>query len=113
MKSKKELYKIILDEYIIITNKDNTEIRNYFICNHIQNIFNKDIITLEEFTTILRDFQANKPSLELHEEFLIEDMWQDGDAWWWLSYQGELQYGIDIRTKFLEKLVDINDVAIL
>lgn len=103
MRSKKELYEIILNEYKELFYS------SIFICNTIEICYEGKLITEEEFTFILNDFKNNYPSTSQHSEFMIESFWNDNrEGSWWSVYDSLRNRNYSIRISFLEKLVRIN-----
>lgn len=108
MRTKKELYEVILASYIKLS-KENPHSANLFICHHIELCVEEGKITVEEGIFILEDFRSNRPSKTLHKEFTKgkAKYFAEECAWWVLCDNG-LEEGIKIRIKFLRKLIKIN-----
>jgi hypothetical protein len=108
MKSKKELYQIILDEYRVLCKS------SIFICNVIEICFLSDLITNEEYKFIMNDFNNNRPSESQHSEFMDMTYNRHSSCWWSMycdSYK-PFDYNVMIRITFLEKMVRIQDAIL-
>lgn len=108
MRTKKELYEVILASYIRLS-KENPDSGELFICNHIELCVKEEVITKEEKSFIFEDFKANRPNKTQHKEFMKEELGYKtfGSCWWWLCTP-VLKEGIEIRIEFLRKMVIIN-----
>jgi len=106
MRSKKELYKVILKSYIKLSEED-PHSGHLFICNHIDLLHRNEIITKKEFHLIFEDFKRNRPSEIQHKNYTKKLYITDGSAWWILSGI-DMEEGIKIRIKFLRRLIRLN-----
>lgn len=100
MRSKKELYEIILNKFRTTSTP--------FICNQIENLFElSNLITKEECEMILNDFHSNYPSTTQHSEFM-NDLFNQNNEYgsWWRNVDS--RRAKNIRITFLEKMVQIN-----
>ena len=95
MRTLNELYIILLDRLNI------TQIN--FICIHINRLFDDDIINLKEKRILFKHFRSQRPTVNLHDEFIVEDFhlinYVDG-AWWGSDNR-------ETRIKFLKKMIEI------
>lgn len=108
MKTLNALYIILLNFY-----KDNgMDIE--FICNTVDRLLVKSIITCEEYTSLMEHFISQYPTAELHPEFFndklfvpYDERYGTGGAWFLIGrYPVE---GYEIRVRFLEKMVLITE----
>ena len=105
MRSKKELYEIILFYYRIEAESiDSHHFTRKFLCNHIFTIFFDKLMTYDEYNFIMDDFNHQRPSSFRHTEFFYEGH-SDGNAWWRLTSNTQDE-DTHLRITFLEKLVD-------
>ena len=99
MRSKKELYQLVLDKF-----KKRILDRPFsFICVNIIYLHEDNIITKDEYLYILNDFKLNRPNKEQHSEFMNEFWVGDGGVWWNVDKDSSIT-----RIKFLEKLIENN-----
>ena len=98
MRNLKNLYKILLNQYI----KDRG-----FICHSIENIRMSGLITPFERDSLFAHFLSQKPSKKLHPEF-TRRIYLEGSAWWELV-PPFLEEGREIRINFIEKMIEITE----
>jgi len=104
MRSKKELYEIILDEY------KKFDYQCHYICHFIRDMWGMDILTDDEYEFIMNDFESNKPSYNIHEEFYNNRLYiGNRSTAWWITGLSESN---KVRIAFLEKMVRIQDAII-
>ena len=102
MRSKKELYEIILDEY-------NSHESSSYICCFIRYMWDESKITHDEYKFIIDDFERNEPTSELHTEFYHHELHINSNAWWIMGTTKSVRIkAIQVRSTFLEKMVRIN-----
>ena len=109
----KELYVILLDSYI--NNVQNREPKrkdrffySYFICNHIVDLAENNVITAHEKNLLLHDFQSQRPTKTLHTEFYKHKKFYKRPkslSWW--KFDRFNREGVDEKVKFLTYLVSI------
>lgn len=98
MRTKKELYSIILEEFL------KGDIKGLgFICNLINRCEMYDIISKEEHVMIINDFQSQKPTKKRHEDFYNSPLFVNSCGWWDCDIFGNRE-----RVRFLKKLISIN-----
>lgn len=97
MRTKKELYQIVLDNY-----KKRIKDRPFsFICVMIIHCGDDAIISRKESDYLLNDFKLNKPSKTQYSEFMDKFWVGEGGTWWNIDKGSS-----DTRVKFLEKLIE-------
>lgn len=103
MRSKKELYEIVLKKYKMYSESEHTHILYLYICNCIASCsdFNH-----HEFMMIREDFRNNRPTQQLHPEFYVSQ--QEGSSVFWDIDRDFPHEGTSIRIAFLEKLIRMN-----
>ena len=96
MRTLNKLYTILWNEI-----KDRSSI--YSLCHEIDCLYKYKIITHSERRKLWTHFHKNKPTKNLHSEFLKNDTWI-GTAWWWNSKESSNPIN---RKAFVQKMIKI------
>lgn len=117
----KELYTILLESYItnvkngvkivdIVPPKNKVfNYYSYYICNHITNLHDNNIITSVEKKHLLMNFQSNRPTKILHNDFYQNpNFYKRNDNYAWWKYKNWSPVGIEVRIKFINHLISIH-----
>lgn len=94
MRTSHELFEVLLEEY-----KKGDMI---FICNTIDRIYNKNIISYEEKLLLRKAFEKERPTTKKNKEFYEREKFGIGGGWFAIS-EGRV---CTTRVKFLEMLVE-------
>ena len=94
MRKINELFEILLEDF--------KKGERTFICNAIDRLYNKEIISLLELQLLLTTFAKEKPTSRKNKEFYQKE--KDGkNGGWFVVQEGAV---CSIRVKFLEMLVE-------
>ncbi len=105
MKKLSELYTIFLAFYKTLP----TDLNLKFICNAMGEMKTTSNITEEEYTKMFAHFRSQKPTEQLHPEFLTDVasyISSLNQPWWYLMGKNQTE-GITVREKFIEKMISI------
>ena len=96
MKTLNELYIILWNQI-----KDVDYING--LCGEIDSLCGCEKITISENCKLSKHFIKNKPTKNLHSEFLKNDTWI-GTAWWWNAFENKNPKN---RKDFIKKMMKI------
>jgi len=88
-----QLYTILLERF--------DEIHHHGICLKIYSLFQRSIITFDEYNLMRIDFRTNLPAENLHPEFYCHHTFRVNGYWWNLDETEQ-------RKLFIEKLIKIH-----
>ena len=92
--------KTLNELYTIFYNKIKDKPCIYALCYEIGLLYEKDLITQPEYWKLFDHFKANKPTKDLHPEFIKSDTW-NGSIWWWNDNENTLPIH---RKAFVQKM---------
>jgi len=95
-KTLNELYVLLYEQ---IQNK-----YHFYICNQIDVLLSKGIITETEHDFFLIHFESQRPTLELHTEFYDLECYNKTSVVWFSDF---LDNATENRIKFIQKLIEI------